>query len=430
MARHAPYQLLLVTLLAGSLAACSSQDTASAQAQLQGRSAGRGGRGTGGPVPVTTAKVERRAVPLDVPSVGTMEAISSVQIRAQVTGQLSAVNFTEGQDVTKGQLLFELDQRSFDAALQQAQAVLARDTATATNAQAQRARYEDLYKRGLLPRDQYETQSASAQSAQATLEADRAAVETARLNVLYAKISAPISGRTGSLNFHLGDLVRANDTTPLVVINQLAPIYCTFAVPGRFLLDIRRYQAKSPLQVTAQGQASLPPGAQPVAPPNQGGPPASASLQPTPGPKATGQVSFIDNAVDPTTGTIKLKATFQNADHQLWPGLFVTVRLKLANDPTAIVVPSGAVQSSQSGQYVYVVKPDRTVDMRPIVIERQQGDDVVIARGLTPGEEVVTDGQLKLTPGARITRPGEQGGPGGAPGGGGGRRGQRNGDQP
>ncbi len=393
MASHAPFKLLLVSALAASLAACSSQDTASAQAQSQGRGSGRGGRSTGAPVPVTTAKVEQRAVPLDVPSVGTMEAISSVQIRAQVTGQLSAVNFKEGQDVAKGQLLFELDERPFLAALQQAQAVLARDTATADNAKAQQTRYEDLYKRGLLPRDQYEAQVASAQSGQATLEADRAAVETAKLNVQFAKITAPISGRTGSLNFHLGDLVRANDTTPLIIINQLAPIYCTFSVPGRYLLDIRRYQAKSPLLVTAQGQASLPPGAQPVAPPNQGGPPASASLQPTAGPTATGQVSFIDNAVDPTTGTIKLKATFQNADHQLWPGLFVTVRLKLANDPTAIVVPSGAVQSSQSGQYVYVVKPDRTVDMRPIVIERQQGDDVVIAKGLTPGEEVVTDGQ-------------------------------------
>ena len=440
MSSHVPFKVLVIGVLIGSLAGCSSQEAANAAAAQQGSGsaqAGRGGRGRGGgggaPVPVTTAKVEQRSVPLDIPAVGTMESISSVQVRAQITGQLAGLNFAEGQEVKKGQLLFEIDARPFEAALQQAEAVLARDTATANNAQSQRARYEDLYKRGLIPRDQYETQTASAQSLQATLEADRAAVQTARLNLQYTKISAPIAGRTGVLNVHVGDLVRANDTNPLVVINQLAPIYCTFSVPGRYLQDIRRYQSRAPLQVTAQGQASLPPGAQPVAPPNQGGPPAASTLQPTPGPNALGQVSFIDNAVDTTTGTIKLKATFPNADHTLWPGLFVQVRLKMATDPNALVVPSGAVQSSQNGQFVYVVKPDHTVDMRPIVIQRQQGDDVVIAQGLSAGEEVVTDGQLKLTPGARITRPGEQAGapdtasPGGTRSG---RRGQRDAGQP
>lgn len=446
MASHPTQKLFVALLVSFALTACSSGDPTSASAQGSGDKAGqasgqgsrgggrgRGGAGGGGPVPVTTAKVEQRAVPIDIPAVGTMEAISSVQIRAQVTGQLSMLHFTEGQDVQKGQLLFELDPRPFEAALQQAEAVLARDTATANNATAQRARYEDLYKRGLIPRDQYETQTASAQSLQATLEADRAAVQTARLNVQYTKISAPIAGRTGVLNVHMGDLVRANDTNPLVIINQIAPIYCTFSVPGRYLQDVRRYQAQAPLQVVAQGQASLPPGAQPVAPPNQGGPPPSASLQPTPGPQAMGHVNFIDNAVDPQTGTIKLKATFPNTDHMLWPGLFVTVRLKLANDPTALVVPSGAIQASQNGQFVYVVNADRTVEVRPVVIQRQQGDAVVIASGLSAGEEVVTDGQLKLTPGAHITRPSEQGAAPGAGGTGeagsrGGRRGQRNGD--
>jgi len=353
-------------------------------------------------VPVVTTHVQSKAVAVTIPAVGTAEAVSSVQIRAQVAGQLSDVHFAEGQEVSKGQPLFTLDPRPFEAALQQAQAVLARDTATARNATAQQARYEDLYKRGLIPRDQYETQEANATSLQATLAADQAAVETAKLNLQYTKIAAPISGRTGALGVHIGDLVRANDTTAMVVINQPPPIYVTFSVPGRYLTDIRRYQAKQPLTIQTRGEVSMPPGAQPQAPasatPDEVDPSVSASQ-----PIETGKVSFIDNTVDATTGTIKLKGTFPNADHALWPGLFVQVTLNLSTDPNALVVPSAAVQASQNGQYVYVVKPDHTVEMRPVNVERQQGDQMVIARGLTAGEEVVTDGQLRLTPGARVT---------------------------
>lgn len=425
-----------------SVGACSGQTSGtsgtsggSTAAGGAGRGGGRG-QGGGGPVPVTTTHVQAKAVPLTIPAVGTMEALSTVQIRAQVTGQLSEVHFAEGQEVRKGQPLFSLDPRPFQAALQQAQAVLSRDTATANNATSQAARYEDLYKRGLIPRDQYETQSASTQSLQATLEADRAAVETARLNLQYTHITAPISGRTGSLAVHVGDLVRANDTTPLVTINQIAPIYGTFSVPGRYLQDIRRYQAQKSLTVVARAQASVPPGSQPPAPPT------TMPVAPTPadptgtagpesetagGPTAVGTVTFIDNAVDPSTGTIKLKATFPNTDHALWPGLFVQVTLQLASDPNAIVVPAIAVQASQSGQFVYVVKPDHTVEMRNVTVQRQQGEDIVIARGLSAGEEVVTDGQLRLTPGARITRPGEQPATGGSGAGRNGRNGGRSG---
>jgi multidrug efflux system membrane fusion protein len=360
-------------------------------------------------VPVKTVPVEAKAVPVTIPAVGTAEAVSSVQIRAQVTGQLSDIHFSEGQEVTKGQPLFALDPRPFEAALAQAKAVLARDTATAKNAVAQQARYQDLYKRGLIPRDQYEAQEANAASLQATLAADEAAVENAKLNLQYTKISAPISGRTGALGVHVGDLVRANDTTAMVVINQLTPIYVTFSVPGRYLTDIRRYQSKQPLTIETRGQVSVPPGAQPPTPtstaPDEPDTSADSSQ-----PVETGKVSFIDNAVDPTTSTIKLKGTFPNTDHALWPGLFVQVTLKLTTDPSAIVVPAAAVQVSQNGQYVYVVKQDRTVEMRPVTIERQQGDQMVIARGLTAGEEVVTDGQLRLTPGARVTTGRGQGG--------------------
>jgi multidrug efflux system membrane fusion protein len=428
---------------------------------------GRGGRGGGGPVPVTTAAVVKKSIPVTIPAVGTAEALQTVQVRAQVTGQLSDVHFSEGQEVTKGQELFTLDPRPFQAALAQAQAVLTRDTATANNAARQRANYEDLYKRQLISRDQYETQTAQSDAAQATLEADRAALETARLNLQYTHIIAPIGGRTGSLGVHQGDLVRANDTTPMVVINQLSPIYVTFAVPGRYLTEIRKYQAQKPLAVHAAGQAALPPGAQPPPPPvlgsldtqrrqtspeepspedlgqgrgRRGGrgmaPTAAvdAAAGITPGVSETGRVTFIDNAVDSTTGTIKLKATFENADHGLWPGQFLTVTLDLTTENEAIVVPAAAVQPSQAGQYVYVVRSDNSVEMRNVVIVRQQGELMVIGQGLTPGEEVVTEGQLRLIPGAKVTTGGFGGGEGGRggasgdrSGGSGGRNGGRRG---
>jgi len=312
-----------------------------------------------------------------------------------------------------GDPLFTLDARPFEAALQQAEAVLARDTAQAKNAQSQRARYEDLFKRGLIARDQYETQIATSNALESTLAADQAQIENARLNLQYAKIIAPISGRTGSLNVHQGDLVRANDTTPLVVINQVAPIYVTFSVPGRYLPDIRRYQAQQPLKIEAKIQPAGTPGAPQVAPPNPGSAPANdgdgaSSALPPPAPTSitieSGAVSFIDNSVDPTTGTIRMKGTFGNADHALWPGLFVQVNLILRTDPNAIVVPSVAVQTSQSGQFVYVGKPeDRTAELRSIAVERQQGDDSIISHGLKAGEEIVTDGQLRLNPGSRVT---------------------------
>jgi multidrug efflux system membrane fusion protein len=378
-----------------------------------GRAGGRGGRGAGGgSVPVVTAHVVSKAVPVTIPAVGAAEPLATVQIRAQVTGQLSAIHFTEGQDVRKGAPLFTLDARPFEAALQQAQAVLARDTAQAKNAQSQRARAEDLFNRGLIPRDQYETLTANASALESTLAADQAQIENARLNLQYTHILAPISGRSGALGVHQGDLVRANDTIPLVVINQIAPIFVTFSVPGRYLPDIRRYQARQPLRIEARIQAGGTPGAQQVAPPAPGTtPPGGTDGASMPAPDAapitatteTGAVSFIDNSVDATTGTIKMKGTFANMDHALWPGLFVQVTLVLRTDPTAIVVPAAAVQTSQSGQFVFVVKPDRTVDVRNITVERQQGDDIVVAHGLAAGEEVVTDGQLRLTAGARVT---------------------------
>lgn len=448
----------LIGLICASLAisSCSKggaadpqQPASGAGREGEGRAAGRGGgRGAGGgPVPVVTARAVSKAVPVTIPAVGTAEPLATVQIRSQVTGQLSAVHFKEGQDVRKGMPLFTLDARPFEAALQQAQAVLARDTAQARNAQSQRARYDDLFKRGLIPRDQYETQMANASALEATLAADQAQIDNARLNLQYTHILAPISGRTGAMGVHQGDLVRANDTIPLVVINQIAPIFVTFSVPGRYLPDIRRYQSQRPLRIDAVIQAGGTPGSQQVPPVAPGttppggtdGPSMSAPAAPITATTEAGVVSFIDNSVDASTGTIKMKGSFANEDHALWPGLFVQVTLVLRTDPTAIVVPAAAVQTSQSGQFVFVVKPDRTVDIRSVTVERQQGDETVVSHGLAAGEEVVTDGQLRLTAGARVTTgtrgegAGDAGGGGGDSGGrrgNGGRRGGNRGNQP
>lgn len=400
---------LIVAAVTGS--ACSREGGTGSQqpaADASGRAGGRGGGRGGGPVPVVTAHVVSKAVPVTIPAVGTAEPLATVQIRSQVTGQLSAIHFAEGQDVRAGAPLFTLDARPFEAALQQAQAVLARDTAQAKNAQAQRARYEDLFNRGLIARDQYETQLATSLALESTLAADQAQIENARLSLQFTRIVAPISGRTGALNVHQGDLVRANDTTPLVVINQVAPIYVTFSVPGRYLPEIRRYQSQRPLRIDARIQPGGTPGAQQAAPPAPGSmsPDGSPATAPTTASAATteaGTVSFIDNSVDPTTGTIRMKGTFANEDHALWPGLFVQVTLILRTDPNAVVVPAAAVQASQAGQFVFVVKADRSVEVRNITVERQQGDEIVVEQGLKPGEEVVTDGQLRLTAGARIT---------------------------
>jgi multidrug efflux system membrane fusion protein len=287
--------------------------------------------------------VVEKVMPVDVAAVGTGEAIQTVQIHAQVTGQLSEIHFAEGQDVTKGQLLFAIDPRPFDVALQQAQAVLARDTAQANNAQAEVARYGPLLERGLIPREQYDSVMANAAGTHATTAADASAIDAAKLNLQYTRITAPLSGRAGSLMVHMGDLIRANDTMPMVTINQVSPIAVTFSVPGKLLDDIRHFQDRAPLKVEA-----LVPG--------------------TAHTHSDGQVIFIDNAVDPTSGSIKLKATFSNADHEIWPGLFVNVSLQLTTDAHAIVAPAAAVQVSQKGQYVYVVKSDQTVEMRSVTV--------------------------------------------------------------
>ena len=337
-----------------------------------------GGRGGGPPaVPVTTATVVQKEMPIEILVIGSVEPRSSVSIRSQTTGQLMKVNFREGDIVKAGQVLFELDRRPLEAALGQAEANLARDMAQAANAEVQATRFQQLVDRGIAPREQGDTARTSVAALNATVEADRAAVENAKIQLQYATITAPISGRTGALMVHQGNLVRANDQTPLVVINEVAPISVAFTIPEARLTDLRRYMSRGSLTVTATPQGSDTP--------------------------ASGRITFIDNAVDQNTGTIRIKGTFPNSDGRLWPGQFVNVVVTLSTDPTAIVVPSVAVQAGQEGTYVFAVKPDQSVEMRPVIVARTRGAESVIASGVRPGETVVTDGHLRLEPGGRIT---------------------------
>ncbi len=325
-------------------------------------------------VPILAATVEQKDVPLQVKAIGAVEAYSNVSVKTQITGELTGVHFKEGQDVNKGQLLFTLDKRPFEATLKQAQGMLAKDQAQAANARAQAKRYESLNKAGVVSKEEYEQMQSNADALDAAVLADQATVDNARVQLVYCTIYSPIDGRTGPLLIHQGNMIKANDTPFLVSINQVQPIYATFTVPEQNLADIKRYSGQGKLRV----QAFIP--------------------NDTRGP-AGGWLSFIDNTVDQATGTIKLKGEFVNADRRLWPGQFVDVVLTLAQQPKAIVVPSQAIQNGQTGQFVLVIKPDMTVEARPVTLDRSTDGQAVIAKGLAAGEQVVTDGQLRLVPG-------------------------------
>jgi multidrug efflux system membrane fusion protein len=366
-------QLLCVSTVLSIWAAGCNREAAVAAAP----SGGRGG-GAGGAVPVTIANVVVKPMPLEILVIGSVEAYSTVAMHSQITGQLTSVNFKEGDDVQKGQVLFTLDRRPLEGALLQAEANLTRDLAQAANARGQSQRYQDLAKQGIATREQLDQTAANAASLDATVGADRAAVENAKVQLAYATITAPISGRTGALIVHEGNLVRTTDTMALVNINQITPIYVSFGIPESRLPDLKRYMARGAVHVTAKA-------------PTDDGPPSS------------GTIHFVDNAVDQTTGTIKVKAEFANTDRRLWPGEFVNVVVTLTVDPEAIVVPSTAVQASDKGPYVYVVKPDKTAEQRMVTVARISGAETVIKDGLHGDETVVTDGQVKLVPGSRIS---------------------------
>jgi len=355
-------------------------------------------------VPVSVAAVLIKDVPVQIRVIGTVEAYSTVSIKSMVNGEIVEVNFTEGQEVRNGAPLFEIDPRPFQAdlrrnqanlakdtaQLQQAKANLARDTAQAQNAAVESRRYEQLVAKGVAAKQQYDQYRTNAEALEAAVRADQAAIENAseairadsaaldnsKIQLGYCTICSPIEGRTGSLIVHQGNVVKANDIA-MVVINQLSPIYVNFAVPEQYLPEIRSYMALGKVKVEAV--------------------PANTTESPS-----HGVLTFIDNAVDSTTGTIKLKATYVNSDRRLWPGQFVNVVVTLASQPNAIVVPNEAVQSGQQGPYVFVVKPDLTAESRLVTPGRVIGGEAVIEKGLQPGEKVVTDGQLRLVPGAKV----------------------------
>ena len=413
----APLALLLIAL---GFAGCSD------------RASGTPARGaTPPPVPVMAAEATDKPVPLDISAIGNVQAFTTVGVKSQVAGQIMQIHFAEGRDVKRGDLLFTIDPRPFEAAMRQAEATvgrdmaqlrqaeaaltqrraeiqqalanLERDTAQLENARTQERRYRELVQKELIAREQYdnfrtqmsaleatvaagraavENARASALAAEAGVEnvravikADQAVVDNARLQLAYTTIRAPMDGRTGNLGVQAGNVVKANEGDPMVVIAQVHPIYVSFAVPEHHLSGIKRHQTKDGLTVRA-----TPPGA----------------------PKAaTGRLTFVNNAVDATTGTIQLKATFDNADSALWPGQYVDVMLTLTTEQ-AITVPAEAVQSGQQGPFVFVVNPDLKVEPRPVQTGRRVGAETIIVRGLAAGERVVTDGQLRLVPGSKV----------------------------
>jgi membrane fusion protein, multidrug efflux system len=383
-------------------------------------------------VPVTVAEAVRRDVPIQVSAVGNVQGLTTVAVKSQIAGQIVQAHFKEGQDVRQGELLFTIDPRPLEAALrqaqanetrdtaairqaeaalgqrqaevQQAEANLARDIAQMDNARVQEQRYRSLVERELVAREQYDQIRTNSAAMEATVRADRAAVENARASALaaqaavdntraviladeamidnarlqlgYTTIRAPMDGRTGSILVQAGNVVKANEDGPLVVIIQVHPIYVTFAVPEQYLADIKRYRAAGPLRVEAYPDRAQPP--------------------------ARGEVTFVNSTVDPATGTIQLKGTFPNTDNALWPGQFLDVVLTLATQPNAILVPTQAVQPGQQGSFVFVVKPDLVVESRRVEPGRRLERETIIDKGLAAGERIVTDGQLRLRPGSRV----------------------------
>jgi multidrug efflux system membrane fusion protein len=361
---------LLVALAVGGIAAYYSTDT--------GAKEGRKGAAKGPPpVPVTVAVVQQQTMPVRLHAIGNVEPFATVALKARVDGQIVEVNFREGQAVKKGEVLFRIDPRPYEAALRQAEANALRDRAARDQARSQEKRYQELLGKNFISKEAYAQIRTNAATAEATAKASHAALENARLNIEYCTIRSPLDGYVGRVLLQAGNLVRANDPSPLVVINQVRPIYVNFGIPEQHLPDVRRHMAAGPLAAEV-----VPVDAQ------QGAP--------------RGTLIFVDNAVDPSTGTIRLRAQFDNADAALWPGQFVNLSLRLYEQADAIVVPATAVQTGPDGQYVYVIGEDMIADVRRVTVQRTEGEQAIIAKGLASGERVVTRGQLRLGPKTRV----------------------------
>lgn len=395
--RYPPAAIAALAAVALLLAGCAGDSSAAAKSSKEKKG--------NAIVPVSVATVGTRDVPVEIQVIGNVEAYSTINVVAQVSGQLTQAAFQEGDYVKKGDLLFTIDPRPYEAAIQQAEANIARDKAMLAQAQANLSRdqaqakyansnagrYKQLVTEGIVSKDQSEqiqsnadataqavaADRAAIESAKANIGASTAALETAKVNLSYTRITSPINGRTGNLTVKQGNVVTANATS-MISINEVEPIYVTFAVPESHLAAVKTAMNQGrQLEVfaTPQGDDSV---------------------------RVRGKLTFIDNNVDVSTGTIKLKGTFANQDRKLWPGEFVRVILRLATQTNAIIVPNQAVQTGQNGQFVYVVKPDQTVESRPVVTSTRVDQDLVVDKGLTPGEVIVLEGQLRLAPGMKV----------------------------
>ena len=353
----------------------NSDNIGGEKAGAQSRSSGRARDGEA--VPVTVATAVQKNVPVQIRAVGNVEPYSTVSIKSQVTGIINQAHFKEGQDVKKGQLLFTIDPRPLEAALKQAEANLARDAAQLNNWREQVKRYRELVDKQYVSKEQYDQIKTNADAAEAVVDADKAAVDNAKVQLSYCYIYSPVNGRVGSLLVNEGNLVRVNDGTPLLVINQLVPINVTFSVPEQYLADIKQRMAAGTLGVDA------------IFPSDQARP-------------ERGVLAFVDNTVDRTTGTIKLKAEFKNTDLRLWPGQYTNVALTLSTQEGAVVVPSDAIQVGPEGQQVFVVKEDKRVEVRPVTLGQSQEGESIITKGLASGEVVVREGQFLLGPNSRV----------------------------
>jgi len=339
---------------------------------------GKGSKGKGPPpVPVTVAAVQQQTVPVRLQAIGNVEPFSTVAVKARVGGQILEVNFREGQPVKKGEILFRIDPRPFEAALRQAEANALRDRAARDQARSQSKRYQELLDKNFISKEAYAQIRTNAETAEATAKASQAALENARLSLEYCTIRSSLDGYVGRVLLQAGNVVRADDAAPLVVINQVRPIYVNFGIPEQHLPEVRKRMAGGPLAAE-------------VVPPDP--------QQPAP----QGTLIFVDNAVDPSTGTIRLRAQFENADAALWPGQFVNVSLRLYEQADALVVPATAVQTGPDGPYVYVVDDDMVADVRRITVLRTEGERAIVEKGLAKGERVVTRGQLRLGPKTRV----------------------------
>ena len=418
----------LTSILALAFCACSNSGATAAKSDAPGGGgSGRGGgRRGGGDVPVTVAKASTRDVPVEIQVIGNVEAYSTITVKALVGGQLTNVYFKEGDFVKKGEKLFDIDRRPLEAAYNQAVANIARDQASLLQAQANMARdeanakyqdsqakrYGELFTAGVISKDQAEQLRAGADASAQAVNADQAAIASARANIgasqataenakvqlSYTTIYSPIDGRTGNLTVKQGNVVTANNMD-MITINQVEPIYVTFSVPEAQLPAIKKYMALGSLSVRSRPQDA-----------------ATADEE-------RGGLTFVDNTVDITTGTIKLKGTFPNTNHKLWPGQFVRVTLLLTTQANAVVVPNQAIQTGQAGAFIYVVKEDKKVEVRPVVAGARVGQDMVVDQGIRAGETVVIEGQLRLAPDSRVVvRDGKGDSKGGAGGGRGGRK--------